>query len=123
MNISSILSQLDVSKFSIIWSFITDGWAGIAKLLCEAFTKLLSKADPEKLKEYSTLARNIASYIRTGIDLFVKNESIKTAATATAKAIEELAEHISNGVYDEEELKKDASNIKECIDAWKAVSK
>lgn len=123
MDIGNIISQLGIGKFSIVWSFITGGWAGLAKLLCEAFTKLLSKADSEKLKEYSTLAMNIASYLRTGIDMFIKNEAVKAAAESTAKSIEDLANHISNGVYDEDELDADIANIKACIDAWKGVFK
>jgi len=123
MDISTLFKQLNVSKLSVAWAYITGGWAGLAKILCEAFTKLLAKADPAKLKEYSALASNIAKFIRYGIDLFIKDEKIKTAAESTAKAIDELAQHISDGIYKEEELNADIDNITACIDAWKDVAK
>lgn len=123
MDITTLFKNLNVSKISVIWAFITGGWAGLAKLLCEAFTKLLSTANPEKLKEYSELAAKIASFIRTGIDLFIKDEKVKTAAEATAKAIEDLAKHIADGIYNEQELDEDIDNITACIDAWKEVAK
>lgn len=123
MDITTLFKDLNISKFSVIWAFLADGWAGLAKLLCEAFTKILSKANPAKLKEYSELAAKIASFIRTGIDLFLKDEKVKAAAEATAKAIEQLANHISDGIYNEQELNEDIDNITVFIDAWKEVSK
>lgn len=123
MDITTLFKNLNISKFSVIWAFLTDGWAGLAKLLCEAFTKILSKANPAKLKEYSELAAKIASFIRTGIDLFLKDENVKSAAEATAKAIEQLANHIADGIYNEQELNEDIANITVCIDAWKKVAK
>ena len=123
MDITTLFKNLNVSKLSVIWAFLTGGWAGLAKLLCEAFTKLLSKADPAKLKEYSELAAKIASFIRTGIDLFLNDEKIKAAAEAAAKAIEQLANHIADGIYNEQELDDDIDNITACIDAWKEVAK
>lgn len=123
MDITTLFKNLDISKLSIIWAFLTGGWAGLAKLICEAFTKLLSKANPTKLKEYSELAAKIASFIRTGIDLFLKDEKTKVAAEATAKAIEQLANHIADGIYNEQELNADIDTITVCLDAWKEVAK
>ena len=123
MDITTLFKDLNISKFSVIWAFLADGWAGLAKLLCEAFTKILSKANPAKLKEYSELAAKIASFIRTGIDLFLKDEKIKAAAEATVKAIEQLANHIADGIYNEQELNEGIANITACIDAWKKVAK
>ena len=123
MDITTLFKDLNISKFSVIWAFLADGWAGLAKLLCEAFTKILSKANPAKLKEYSELAAKIVSFIRTGIDLFLKDEKVKAAAEATAKAIEQLANHIADGIYNEQELNEGIANITACIDAWKKVAK
>ena len=123
MDITTLFKDLNISKFSVIWAFLADGWAGLAKLLCEAFTKILSKANPAKLKEYSELAAKIVSFIRTGIDLFLKDEKVKAAAEATAKAIEQLANHIADGIYNEQELNEGIDNITACIDAWKEVAK
>ena len=117
-----ILKSLNISKFSAAWTLLTGGWAGLAKLICEAFTKLLKKADPDKLRDYSELAAKIAGFIRTGIDLFVKDERIRAAANATAAAIEALANHIKDGQYDEAELDSDVDNIEACIEAWKQVA-
>ena len=119
----NILKALGISKFAAAWTLLTGGWADLAKLICEAFTKLLKKAAPDKLKEYSELAAKVAGFIRTGIDLFVKNERIRAAAAATASAIEALANHISDGRYDEAELDADIDNIKACFDAWKKAAK
>ena len=119
----NLLAELNISKLSAAWAFLTGGWAGLAKLLCEAFTRLLQKADPEKLKAYSDLAAKIAGFIRTGIDLFVTDERVRSAAAATAQAIEALANHISDGQYDAAELDADIDNIEACIDLWKKVAK
>jgi len=123
MNITELLKNLGISKWSAAWSFVTGGWSGLAKLVCEAFTKILKRANPDQLTKYSELTIKLAMFIRYGINLFVTDEKIKTAAEATAKAVEELAEHIKDGNYDESELDKDIENIEACIDAWKKVSR
>ena len=121
MKISAFLKELDISKWSAIWAFLTDGFAGIAKLICTAFTKLLRKADPAKLKEYAEFTAKVALFIRGGIETFCVDAEVRAAGMKTADAIAELAEHLKDGEYSTDEFDRDIDNIEACVDAWKKV--
>jgi len=118
MKIMAFLKELNISKWSAAWAFLTDGWAGIAELLCKAFTALLKKADADKLKKYSELAAKIATFIRGGIETFLTDGAVKEAAVKTADAVNALAEHLADGEYTTEELDADVKNIEACIKLW-----
>lgn len=123
MKITAFLKELDISKWSAIWAFLTDGFAGIAKLICTAFTKLLRKADPAKLKKYAELAATIAQYLRGTVETFMEEGKVREAALKTADAVQVLAEHLADGEYTPAELEIDVGNIKACIEAWQAEDK
>ena len=123
MKITAFLKELDISKWSAIWAFLTDGFAGIAKLICTAFTKLLRKADPAKLKKYAELAATIAQYLRGTVETFMEEGKVREAALKTADAVQVLAEHLADGEYTPAELEIDVDNIKACIEAWQADDK
>lgn len=119
MEIFSAVRDLNISFLSIAWAYLKDGWVGIAKVICEAITKLLQKADKDKLKKYSEVLAKVAVYIREGITIFIEDEELKKAGEMTAKAIEGLVNHISDGNYDADECMDDIDTIIACIDAWK----
>ena len=119
MEITSLIKELDIGKWSAAWAFLTGGWAGLAKLICEAFTKLLKKADADKLAKYAELAENIAQFIRYGINLFVTDEKLRNAIGAVATAVEQIAVHIKDGEYTPDEMDADIDAIEAAIDAWK----
>lgn len=121
MKISAFPKELDISKWSAIWAFLTDGFAGIAKLICTAFTKLLRKADAGKLKEYAEFTAKVALFIRGGIETFCVDAEVRAAGMKTADAIAELAEHLKDGEYSTDEFDRDIDNIEACVDAWKKV--
>lgn len=123
MNLKSVMSDLGVSKWQVVWAWLTGGWADLAKIICENLTKLLQKADPEKLKKYSTLAAKLAVFLRGIIETFVEDELVRDAALKTADAVAVLAEHLADGEYKTEELDADIDNIRVCVDAWEKVAK
>lgn len=121
MELTSLIKELNISKWSAVWAYMIDGWAGLAKLVCEAFTKLLKKADADKLAKYAELASKIAQFIRYGINLFVTDTKLCNAIGAVATAIEQIALHIKDGEYTPEEMDLDIDAIEAAIDAWKEV--
>lgn len=121
MKLSEMLKCLNISKWSAVWAFLTDGWAGLAKNICEAFTKLLRKADAGKLKEYAEFTAKVALFIRGGIETFCVDAGVRAAGMKTADAIAELAEHLKDGEYSTDEFDRDIDNIEACVDAWKKV--
>ena len=123
MELTSLIKELDIGKWSAIWSFMTGGWAGLAKLVCEAFTKLLKRADAEKLAKYAELAEKVAQFIRYGISLFVEDAKLRNAIGAVATAVEQVALHIKDGEYTTDEMDADIDAIEAAIDAWKEVAK
>ena len=121
MKLTDMLKELNIGKWSACWAFITDGWAGLGKLVCEAFTKILRKAEPEKLKGHAEFTQKVAVFVTGGVETFCTDEKTMAAGKATAEAIGTLAEHISDGEYTKDELAQDVANIEKCITAWKEV--
>lgn len=123
MKLGKFFEELNISKWSAIWAFLSDGWAGLAELICTAFTKLLRKADPEKLKKYAQLAAKIAVFLRGMVETFIEEGKVRVAALKAADAVQVLAEHLADGEYTTAELDIDVDNIRDCIVAWQAVDK
>lgn len=123
MKLTEMLKELNIGKWSACWTFITEGWAGIARVICEAFTKLLRKKDPGKLREYAEFVGKVAVYVNGGVETFCTDDTTKAAGAATAGAVAVLAEHLADGEYTTDELTQDVANIGKCVDAWKAVTK
>ena len=119
--LANILNDLEISRWTAFWTLLTGGFAELAKLLCTAFTKLLRKADPEKLKKYAELTAKIALFAQRVVDIFVSGDKEKEAATATITCLRTLAEHLEDGEYTTEELDADVDNIIAAIDAWKKI--
>ena len=122
MKLTEMLKVLNIGKWSACWAFISDGWAGIARLVCEAFTKLLRRKDPDKLRVYAEFVGKVAVYIGGGVETFCTDDTTKEAGADTANAVSVLAEHLADGEYTPEELSADIDNIEKCVSAWKAVS-
>lgn len=123
MNINTMLNTLGVSKLKAAWSLLTGGISGLLTLLAQAFTALLHKADPSKLKYYADLSSRLAKFTRYGVELFVTSECYKKAGTATADALSTFAEHVSDGEYTKAELDEDIDMIEACISLWKEAPK
>ena len=111
MNYKTFLKELGISKFRLVWAYITKGWSGVAELVCVAFTNILGKVPPEKLKVYSELASKVARFIRYGIELFVTNEAFAKAGIKTAVSIDILSKHLEDSRYTPEELGVDVAII------------
>ena len=122
MKLKELMNELNIGKWSACWAFISDGWAGIARLVCEASTKLLRRKDPDKLRGYAEFVGKVAVYVGGGVELFCTDESTKTAGAATANAVSVLSEHLADGEYTPEELSADIDNIEKCVNAWKEVA-
>lgn len=122
MKLTELLKELDIGKWSACWAFLVDGWAGLARLVCEAFTKLLKRADADKLKSYSEFAEKVSVFIVGGIETFVTDVATRDAGIATANAVSELSRHIADGNYTTDELDADIRNIEVCINTWKKVA-
>lgn len=122
MKLKELLKELNIGKWSACWAFIYDGWAGIARLVCEAFTKLLRRKDPEKLRGYAEFVGKVAVFVGGGVEMFCTDEATKAAGAATANAVSVLAEHLADGEYTPEELSADIGNIEKCVNAWKGVA-
>ena len=120
--LANILNDLEISRWTAFWTLLTGGFAELAKLLCTAFTKLLRKADPAKLKKYAELTARIALLAQRVVDIFVSGDKEKEAATATIACLKTLAEHLEDGQYTPDELDTDVDNIIAAIDAWKKVA-
>ena len=120
--LANILSDLEISRWTAFWTLLTGGWAELAKLICTAFTKLLAKADPSKLRKYAELAAKISLLAQRVVDVFVSGDKEKEAATATITCLRTLAEHLEDGKYTPDELDADIDNIVAAIDAWKKVA-
>ena len=120
--LASILNDLEISRWTAFWTLLTGGWAELAKLICTAFTKLLAKADPSKLRKYAELTAKIALLAQRVVDVFVSGDKEKEAATATITCLRTLAEHLEDGEYTPDELDADVDNIIAAIDAWKKVA-
>lgn len=119
MNINMILKVLGISKLRAAWSIITGGVSGLLALIASAFTALLRKAEPEKLKYYADFSSKLAKFVRYGVELFVTGECYKKAGITTADALVKFAEHIADGEYTKEELDEDIDFIDACIGLWK----
>ena len=122
MKLTEMLKELNIGKWSACWAFISDGWAGIARLVCEAFTKLLRRKDPDKLRGYAEFVGKVAVYVGGGVETFCTDDTTKAAGAATANAVSVLAEHLEDGEYTTDELESDIKNIASAVDAWKAVA-
>ena len=122
MKLTELLKELNIGKWYACWAFISDGWAGIARLVCEASTKLLRRKDPDKLRNYAEFVGKVAVYIGGGVEMFCTDEATKTAGAATANAVSVLSEHLADGEYTPEELSADIGNIEKCVEAWKKVT-
>ena len=120
--LANILNDLEISKWTAFWTLLTGGWAELAKLICTAFTKLLAKADPSKLRKDAELTAKIALLTQRVVDVFVSGDKEKEAATATITCLRTLAEHLEDGQYTTDELDADIANIVAAIDAWKKVA-
>ena len=120
--LANILNDLEISRWTAFWTLLTGGFAELAKLLCTAFTKLLRKADPAKLKKYAELTARIALLAQRVVDIFVSGDKEKEAATATITCLKTLAEHLEDGQYAPDEIDADVDNIIAAIDAWKKVA-
>ena len=120
--LANILNDLEISRCTAFWTLLTGGWAELAKLICTAFTRLLAKADPSKLRKYAELTAKIALLAQRVVDVFVSGDKEKEAATATITCLRTLAEHLEDGEYTTEELDADIDNIVAAIDAWKKVA-
>ena len=120
--LANILNDLEISKWTAFWTLLTGGFAELAKLLCTAFTKLLAKEDPSKLRKYAELTAKIALLAQRVVDVFVSGDKEKDAATATIVCLRTLAEHLEDGQYTTDELNADIDNIVAAIDAWKKVA-
>ena len=120
--LASILNDLEISRWTAFWTLLTGGFAELAKLICTAFTKLLAKADPSKLRKYAELTAKIALLAQRVVDVFVSGDKEKGAATATIICLRTLAEHLEDGQYTTDELDADIDNIVAAIDAWKKVA-
>lgn len=118
-----MLNTLGVSKLRAAWSLLTGGISGFLTILAKAFTALLHKADPDKLKHYADLSAKLAKLTRYGVELFVTNECYKKAGTATADALTAFAEHVADGEYTKAELDEDIDTIEACISLWKEAPK
>ena len=123
MKLTEMLKELDIGKWSACWTFITEGWAGIARVVCEAFTKLLREKDPAKLCDYAEFVGKVAVFVNCGVNIFCTDDATKAAGSATAGAVAVFAEHLADGEYTTDELTQDVTNIGKCVDAWKAVTK
>lgn len=123
MKLTEMLKELNIGKWSACWAFLTDGWAGIARIVCEAFTKLLRKKDPDKLRNYSEFVGKIAVFVGGGVETFCSDEATRNAGMKTTEAVSVLAAHIADGEYTTEELEKDVANIRTCVEIWKEVAK
>lgn len=121
MKLTEMLKALDVGKWSACWAFITDGWAGLARLVCEAFTKLLRK-NPDKVRNYAEFVGKVAVFVGGGVETFCTDEATRAAGTETVKAVSVLSEHLADGEYTPEELSADIGNIEKCVEAWKKVT-
>ena len=122
MKLTEMLKELNIGKWSACWAFISDGGAGIARLVCEAFTKLLRRKDPDKLRGYAEFVGKVAVYVGGGVETFCTDDTTKAAGAATANAVSVLAEHLADGEYTPEELSADIGNIEKCVEAWKKVT-
>lgn len=120
--LANILNDLEISRWTAFWTLLTGGWSELAKLICTAFTKLLAKADPSKLRKYAELAAKIAMFAQRVVDIFVSGDKEKDAATATIVCLRTLAEHLEDGQYTPDELDADIGNIEKCVEAWKKVT-
>ena len=122
MKLTEMLKALNIGKWSACWAFITEGWAGLARLVCEAFTKLLRK-NPDKVRNYAEFTGKVAVFIGGGVETFCTDEATRAAGTETVRAVSVLAEHLADGEYTTDELEQDVENIGKCVDAWKGVTK
>lgn len=122
MKLTEMLKELGIGKWSACWAFLVDGWAGLARLVCETFTKLLRRKDPDRLHDYAEFVGKLAVYIGGGVELFCTDDKTKAAGVATANGVSVLAEHLSDGEYTTGELSADIENIENCVNAWKEVA-
>ena len=127
MNLSLSLKQvwdsLEISKWTAIKTLLFGGWSDLGILLCNAFTKLLKKADQDKLLAYADFASKIAKCIRFVVDLFVKDTDIKAASFSTCDALIGFSDHVKDGEYTKDELDIDIDNINACVEDWKKTAK
>lgn len=85
MKLTELLKELNIGKWSACWAFISDGWAGIARLVCEAFTKLLRRKDPDKLRNYAEFVGKVAAYTAAGAstDTSIRQSRMRSTARTT----------------------------------------
>ena len=122
ITLKQVWDSLGISKWTGIKTLLFGGWADLAIIVCNAFTKLLRKAKAEMLAAYAEFAEKIAKIINFVVELFVKDDDIKKAAISTCNALSAFASHVKDGEYTPAELDEDIDNIEKCVADWKSVA-
>lgn len=119
MDIKTLIKKLDIGPFGLGWSYFKDGWAGIAKYLCEKLSKLLKKLPAEDLKKYAGIIQMVAELLKTICEKFIKDEKVAKKIGLIIETISGMAKHCEDGEYTTDELDLDIDAIEAVIDSFK----
>ena len=111
-----------------VWNYIVigckgifgDGFVSIVEYLLQLFNEqVLAKCDPETLKKWSQVFAALADFIERILSIFMSDGAVLDAAKATIRAVHDLAQHLSDGRYDPDELDADIESVRAAVDAWR----
>lgn len=120
MDIVTLFGKLDISLFGVVWAKLRGGWKGVGVYIVKALTKLLKTLPADELRKYSELVIKVMELVSLVVTDFVPAK-YRTAGIKTVDAIRNLANHIKDGEYTEEEFDEDIDAIEAAISAWAAI--
>lgn len=115
---------MNISKFKLIWTAMTGGVTGVIEYLLDIFNKqILSRIHIDKAALYAGSVKAVADCLNNIFNLWAGKigEEKAKAFVATIEAVSALAKALEDANVSEDELDLVIAQVKEAVEAWKAV--
>lgn len=110
-------TEMNISKFKAVWSFVTGGWAGLAVFILGEVNGYLATLDQSRLAQFALVVKSLANAVDALAPLIPSRYA--EAVRATTAALAALAQSLADGKITEDELKANIDAVKAAVNAWK----
>lgn len=110
-------TEMNISKFKAVWSFVTGGWAGLAVFILGEVNGYLATLDQSRLAQFALVVKSLANAVDALAPLIPSRYA--EAVLATTAALAALAQSLADGKITEEELDANIDAVQAAILAWK----